>query len=87
MTQEGRFTYESLQDAETIAKYLQSLIEGFEKGNIALKSDQEELMLHPEGMITFSVRAKKKKNEKTKLTLKISWKQTGNPDNSLSIKA
>lgn len=86
MTKEGRFTYESLQDAGTIAKYLQSLIDGFEKGKIALKSDQEELMLHPKGMITFTVRAKKK-NEKTKLTLKISWKDTGNPDNSLSIKA
>jgi len=86
MTTEGRFAYESLQDAGTIAKYLQSMIDGFEKGNIALKSDQEELLLHPKGMVTFTVRAKKK-DEKTKLTLKISWKDTGNPDNSLSIKA
>jgi amphi-Trp domain-containing protein len=47
MTEEKRFTYESLQDAKTIAKYLQSLIQGFETGNIALKSDEGALTLHP----------------------------------------
>ncbi len=86
MKDEGRFAHESLQDAGTIAKYLQTLIEGFEKGSIALKSDEGELMLHPKDMITFMIRAKKK-NEKTKLTLKISWKDPDNADNSFSIKA
>jgi amphi-Trp domain-containing protein len=85
MTEEKRFSYESLQDVGTIVKYLQSLIDGFEKGSITLKSDEGALTLHPKEMINFGVRAKKK-NEKTKLTLKISWKESGNADNSLSIK-
>jgi len=85
MKDEGRFSYESLQDAGTIAKYLQTLIEGFEKGNIVLKSNEEELMLHPKDMIMFTVHAKKK-NEKTKLTLKMSWKETEN-STAFSIKA
>jgi len=86
MKDEEKFTYESLQDAGTIGKYLQTLIEGFEKGNIVLKSDEGEFMLHPNDMITFTVRAKKK-NEKTKLALKMSWKDLDNANNSFSIKA
>ena len=86
MTEEKRFTHESLQDAKSIAKYLQSLIRGFETGNIALKSDEGALTLHPKEMINFNVRAKKK-DDKTKLTLKISWRDSGNADNPLSIKA
>lgn len=84
MTKEGRFTHESLQDAETIATYLQSLIRGFEKGRIALKSHEGELTLHPRDMINFDVRAKKK-NDKSKLTLRISWKSLEKNDTSFSI--
>jgi amphi-Trp domain-containing protein len=86
MSEDGQFTYESLQDAGTIAKYLQSLIDGFQKGSIAMKSDEEELTLHPKGMMTFTVRAKKKA-EKTKLALKMSWKDPGSSSQSFSIKA
>ena len=32
MTEEDHFNCESLEDSETVAKYLQSLIHGFEKG-------------------------------------------------------
>ena len=86
MTEDGQFNFESLQDAGTIAKYLQSLIDGFQKGSVTLKSDDEELIFHPKGMITFAVRAKKKA-EKTKLTLKMSWKDSGSSSQSFSIKA
>ncbi len=86
MTEDGRFSYESLQDAKSIARYLQALIEGFEKGTITLQSDQGQLVLYPNEMLTLAIRAKKK-NEKTKLTLKISWRDVGDPDDSFSIKA
>ena len=85
MTEEDRFNCESLQDTETMANYLQSLIDGFEKGEIALKSDDGEFVLHPGDMIDFTVKAKKKKN-KSKLTLKISWKDSSSADDSLSTK-
>ena len=67
-------------------KYLQSLIRGFETGSIALKSHEGALTLYPKEMINFNVRAKKK-DDKTKLTLKISWKDSVNSNNSFSIKA
>ena len=86
MTEEDRFNCESLQDSETVAKYLQSLIHGFEKGEIALKSDVGEFVLHPGDMIDLTVKAKRKRN-KSKLTLKISWKDSSNADDSLGIKA
>ncbi|EFK11413.1 conserved hypothetical protein [delta proteobacterium NaphS2] len=85
MTEEDRFNCESLEDTETIAKYLQSLIDGFEKKEISLKSDEGEFVLHPGDMIDLTVKAKKKRN-KSKLTLKISWKDSFNADDSLSIK-
>lgn len=84
MSEEDRFAHESLQDARSIAAYFQSLIDGFEKGSILLKSDEGELNLHPKDMLTFAIRAKTK-NEKTKLTIKIGWKDTGSPENALSI--
>ena len=85
MTEEDRFNCESLQDTETMAKYLKSLMDGFEKGEIALKSDEGEFVLHPGDMIDLTVKAKKKKN-KSKLTLKISWKNSFKADGSLSTK-
>jgi amphi-Trp domain-containing protein len=86
VTEEARFTHESFQDACSIAAYFQSLIEGFEQGSIVLTSDEGELNLHPKDMLTFAVRAKKK-GEKTKLTIKISWKDTGSADKAFSITA
>jgi len=86
VSEDGRFMYESLQDAESIAAYLHSLIEGFQKRRIALRSDGGELFLHPKDLLTFAVQAKKK-NDKTKLTIKISWKEMDDPGDSFSITA
>lgn len=86
MRQEERFNFESLQDSNTIAKYFKSLIEGFEAERLVLKSEEGTLTLHPKDMINFAVRAKKK-NEKNKLTLKISWKDAEDFSDSFSITA
>ncbi|MBD3170283.1 MAG: amphi-Trp domain-containing protein [candidate division Zixibacteria bacterium] len=74
MSQSQDFFYESVQDPKTIKDFLQSLMEGIEKGNIALSSNGEEIVLNPSDMLKFSVKAKVK-GEASKLSLKISWKE------------
>ncbi len=75
MAKEEQFQHESLQDSKTIAKYLQALIDGFEKGEISLNSDQGNIRLIPNDLMELTIKAKKK-GDKSKLSLKVSWKDT-----------
>ncbi|MFO7717397.1 MAG: amphi-Trp domain-containing protein [Desulfohalobium sp.] len=70
-----RFDYESLQDTQSIAKYLRALIEALENKRLVFSSDDEEIVLTPEDIVKFAVKANKK-NGKSKLSIKISWKDT-----------
>jgi amphi-Trp domain-containing protein len=74
MAEYGSFEYESYQDLETIQKFLKSLTQGFAKEQIVLSSGDDTIELQPKNLLKFSVSAKKKE-DKTKLSIKISWKQ------------
>jgi amphi-Trp domain-containing protein len=74
MAEYGSFDYESYQDLETIQKFLGSLNNGFANERIVLSSGDDTIELHPKNLLKFSVRAKKKE-DKTKLSIKISWKE------------
>ena len=74
MAEYGSFEYESYQDLETIQKFLESLTQGFAKEQIVLSSGDDTIELQPKNLLKFSVSAKKKE-DKTKLSIKISWKQ------------
>ncbi|SCX79623.1 amphi-Trp domain-containing protein [Desulfoluna spongiiphila] len=67
------FVFDSLQDNDTITRFLASLTEGFRKGEIALSGDGVAVDLHPEGLLNFTVKAKKKAG-RTKLSITISWR-------------
>lgn len=73
MTQDGKFEFESVQDCQTIQKYLEALQEGFGQGRIVLISDGSEICLNPGGFMKFGVSVKKKGAE-NKLGIKVSWK-------------
>jgi amphi-Trp domain-containing protein len=73
MADEDKFAFESFQDKETIKDYLGALVEGIEKGRIILTTNGEEMVLHPDKLLRFSVKVKKKGGSCT-LGLKISWK-------------
>lgn len=73
MAEDGSFDYESIQDVHTICRFLESLNRGFELGQILLSSDNETLELSPRMLLKFRISAKKKK-DKSKLEMKISWK-------------
>jgi amphi-Trp domain-containing protein len=74
MAEYGSFEYESYQDLETIQKFLESLTQGFAKEQIVLSSGDDTIELQPKNLLKFAVSAKKKE-DKTKLSIKISWKQ------------
>ncbi len=76
MANEEKFNFESLQDSESIKSFLQSLVDGFEKGSISLSTTDDEIVLSPKGLLNFSVKAKKKPGGSSKMSIKISWKET-----------
>ncbi len=75
---EGKFVYESVQDAQGLTKYLEALKEGFEKGSMTFNRKDLELVLSPSGLIGFTVEAKAK-DGRMKLALKFSWRETVEP--------
>ncbi len=72
MSQEQKFTMESLEDQETICKYLEALQESFQKGSINLSNSEKNLYMEPRGLIKFFIKAKKKNGE-VKLSLGFKW--------------
>ena len=87
MANTQEFEHESIQDNETVGAYLESLIEGFRKGEIVLTSDDKQIELHPNNVLHFDLEAKKK-GQKSKLTIKLTWRQSGltkNGDTNISI--
>lgn len=77
MTEE-KFVFESMQDAQSIKVFLESLMQGFENEKIVLASNGERIDLSPRGMLEFSVKARRR-NDTGKLSISVSWKE--NPKN------
>jgi len=73
---EEKFVFDSLQDARTIGDFIETLRLGFEKGQLTLSSGEEQIQLAPRGLLSFSVKAKKK-NDESKITIRIAWKDRG----------
>ncbi len=87
MAKDKEFEHESIQDNQTIADYLKSLIEGFEKGQISLNGSSDQLDLFPNNLLNFTLKAKRK-SDKNKLTLQFSWKTANSvnkPNSTISI--
>lgn len=66
------FKHESLQDRETIVRYLNAIKDGFVKGRISLGSKEKKIVLEPRGLLDLEIRAKRK-NNRVKISLKVSW--------------
>lgn len=67
------FKYESLQDCNTIVKYLEALKRGFENRKIVLANSNKKIQLNPHGIIKLEVRFKRREDS-DKISLKCSWK-------------
>jgi amphi-Trp domain-containing protein len=77
MSQIDDFSYDSVQDARTIKDFLKALLDGIEKGRIALSVGESEIVLHPSDLITFSVEARRK-GDASELSIRLTWKE-GSP--------
>lgn len=67
------FAHESLQDRNSIVKYLGALADGLQHGRLLLASQGEELELDTPSLVKFDLQAKQKRN-RGQIVLKISWK-------------
>jgi amphi-Trp domain-containing protein len=76
---EDRFKHESLQDAESIVRYIEALSEGFQNGALLFSSDDKRLVLKPRGLVRLEVEAKKR-GEEIKLSLKFRWTEEAGAD-------
>ena len=74
-----QFKHESLEDSESIGKYLEALRQGFEKGALLFSSDKRDLMAKPRGLINLEVEARRKGDD-IKLTLKFRWTESSGSD-------
>ncbi len=81
-SQKSDFRHESLQDRQTIVRYLNALSEGIASGRLVLGTREEEIVLEPEGLLKLDVKARQKSDE-AKVTFKISWKSNGHGDSPI----
>ena len=75
----SEFEHESLQDSETIGKYFEALQQGFRRGHLQFASGGKELVLHPQELLEFMVKAKRK-NGRVKITIEVAWKERARPE-------
>lgn len=74
---DDRFKHESLQDGDSIVQYINALSEGFQNGALLFCSENQRMVLKPQGLVGLNVEAKKKGNE-IKLALKFRWTEESN---------
>jgi len=68
------FNFESLQDSQSIGRYLEELVDGFKSGKIELVHEDSSLELNPEGLLRLDIKAGRKK-DKQSLRIKITWRE------------
>jgi len=71
--EKSEFIHESVQNNTTIIEYLQALMEGFEKKQIAFDTLDKQIVLQPNNLIELEIKAKKR-DGKNKISIKLSWK-------------
>jgi amphi-Trp domain-containing protein len=70
----GEFAHESLQDTDTIGKYLEALAQGFRTGRLEFASGRKDIALEPVGLLELAVRVKRKDGT-ARITLDVQWKE------------
>lgn len=73
MVKKKEFDHESLQDRESLARYLQVVTQGFLDGHLSVSSRGEDIALEPRGLIRFELRATQRP-DRGRLTLRFTWK-------------
>lgn len=69
---DGTFRHESLQTRKSIKALLDAVTKGIGKGELSLGDGDDELVLHPDGLITMRVRAERS-NGSNRIDLRLTW--------------
>ncbi len=75
MAPKNEFKHESIQDTESIVSYLQALCEGFQNKRLVLSSDEEQIVLEPQGLLKLAVRVKRKSGQ-NKFSFSLDWTES-----------
>jgi amphi-Trp domain-containing protein len=70
----GEFAHDSLQDTESIGKYLEALAQGFTSGTLEFSSGKKAIQLRPSGLLELSLKARRKDGE-ARLSIEVAWKE------------
>ena len=84
MMQTNEFKFDSMQDCQSIGAYLQSLCEGFTQKQLVLRSEHNEFIVKPNGLLKFEIKAKKK-SDRVRVKIEIAWKDGEDIDSSDSL--
>lgn len=68
------FKADSIQDAATLAEYVEAVRDGFVRGELTLAQGQEVFTVSPRGLIAFTVEGKAKGVDR-KLKMTFRWKE------------
>jgi amphi-Trp domain-containing protein len=68
------FFYSSLQDTDSIVRYLEAVCDGLRKGELRLRSGDNDLVVEPGGLIKFKVKVDRK-SDRVKLSIKLGWRE------------
>lgn len=79
------FKHESLQDCDSIIKYINALGEGFSQGALLFMSDGKRVVLKPQGLVKLEIEAKRK-DDQIKLALKFRWTEEESGGTDLTMK-
>jgi amphi-Trp domain-containing protein len=73
MKSDQKFVFESVQDAQSVRKYLEAVIDGLDKGQLTVAAGKEQFVLKPTELLTFTVKARKRGGS-GRLSLAIAWR-------------
>lgn len=87
MATDDDFRHESVQDRQSIVRYLHALTAGIEKGHLELGTAERMLALDPAGPLELEVRAKRKSG-RVSLSIRLHWREQEpeQPSETLHIK-
>lgn len=66
------FRHDSLQDAKSISKILDSITEGLAKGKLVFSDEDDKIVLSPDGLLELKVTASQEDNRQ-RINVRISW--------------
>ena len=83
MSNDDEFRHDSLQDQQSIAKYLEVLVQGLQSGKLSFESDVKRITLEPQGLIELEVRVKRA-HGRAKVRLRLTWREERKPSSKSS---